>query len=715
MFNLEKRFVYLIIIIVFFNACNDPPVDAPEIITKITGKITDAKTNSPIPGASVNTNPVTSSITTSNDGSYTIPNVTPGQYTITVTKEGYNNNSKTVTVAEGKTVNADVQLTPIGAELSVSIETLDFGVSLTNLTFGITNKTKIGTITWQISFDKSWLKISPISGTTTTENDLISVSVNRDSVNFGNYSGLITINSDYGSKEVNVSMVRQNPNAPQLTVIPVNLDFGTSNDAQLLSVSNTGTGVLSWQATANSNWIIMSNDSGSTSSNSFSEIQISLNKSNLEPKDYEGAISFSSNGGNETVSVKMRIESGTLNPPTLQIVGGTTQSSISLEWTKIVDQYFSNYKLFRSNTSGVTESSDLITTINDAETTNFTDEGLTSGTTYYYKIFAYNKENISSGSNEVNASTTQEMGSWVIATSIPGISPDISYSNFNNKSYNCLFAVSDNNVWFVYDQSVWHYDGQSWTENFTLPSSEVILSVFFLNQNLGWICGSSGTFYVYTGSSWTKISDELITANVLVDIVASSGNDIWVASSSTNTYGVEEQLFHFDGIQWSKYSIIGIVDLEILSKNNIWALSRDGKVYRYNGTGWINLEDLSNNKSYVNISAISSSDVWLSCIDYGSGSSGLWHYDGNEFSGNYKLSGGNTYHIGRYALDMVSSTEGWSSKTKENNVYSLSYFDGNMWSDVQSPINNPIYSIQMLSPESGWAVGTGGEILRYTK
>lgn len=68
----------------------------------ITGSVVDALTTLPIVGATVSTDTGGFSATTDAAGSYTIANVTPGDYTVTASATGYTSSSLPVTVVEGQ-------------------------------------------------------------------------------------------------------------------------------------------------------------------------------------------------------------------------------------------------------------------------------------------------------------------------------------------------------------------------------------------------------------------------------------------------------------------------------------------------------------------------------------------------------------------------------------------------------------------------------------
>jgi hypothetical protein len=75
-----------------------------------------------------------------------------------------------------------------------------------------------------------------------------------------------------------------------------------------------------------------------------------------------------------------------------------------LTWTKNDDINFESYRVYRSTSSGVTNTpNNLIVIENSQNITTFTDEGVVFGNTYYYKVYVYDRSGAFAGSNEVFA------------------------------------------------------------------------------------------------------------------------------------------------------------------------------------------------------------------------------------------------------------------------------------------------------------------------
>ena len=84
-----------------------------------------------------------------------------------------------------------------------------------------------------------------------------------------------------------------------------------------------------------------------------------------------------------------------------------TQSTLTVYWTQNQDNDFYSYRVYRGKTNLVDNDSLLVNTILSRTVTNYTDTGLSSGTTYYYKIYVYDRSGLFSGSN-VEKGTTLE-------------------------------------------------------------------------------------------------------------------------------------------------------------------------------------------------------------------------------------------------------------------------------------------------------------------
>jgi TolB protein len=123
--------IALFVSVIFILAqCEDPPSSTDPIITSIVGQVTDQQTNEPLGGATITSEPPTSTITTDASGNYKLEDIESGNYKIKAQKSGFVESSATVMANRGKEVRADVQLAELKPELVVSPTYINFGTSL---------------------------------------------------------------------------------------------------------------------------------------------------------------------------------------------------------------------------------------------------------------------------------------------------------------------------------------------------------------------------------------------------------------------------------------------------------------------------------------------------------------------------------------------------------------------------------------------------------
>lgn len=188
--------------VVAFTGCSK---DEEDTTGSIYGLVTDADNGEPVKSANVSLNPGGKSAVTGTDGRYEFLDLEPGQYTVQVVKNGYESNTKRITVEVGKTASGDVVLSKASSKLKLNTNALNFGAGQTTLSFNISNIGTTGSISWTISSNLDWVRISPLSGTTATgKTSEVIVTLLRDKIT-GPVSDLITVLADGESVSVRIS------------------------------------------------------------------------------------------------------------------------------------------------------------------------------------------------------------------------------------------------------------------------------------------------------------------------------------------------------------------------------------------------------------------------------------------------------------------------------------------------------------------------------
>jgi len=160
------------------------------------------------------------------------------------------------------------------------------------------------TVSWTAAASSTaggnWLSISPASGTTP---DSVSVAVNTAGLAAGSYTGQVTITPAGGAfVTVSVSLtVSESP--PTIGVAPASLQFtttvGTNPASQSITVTNQGSGALSWLGTVNylsgSGWLSISPPGGSAPTTTA--VSIDVITPGLTAGTYKGQVVVSALSG----------------------------------------------------------------------------------------------------------------------------------------------------------------------------------------------------------------------------------------------------------------------------------------------------------------------------------------------------------------------------------------------------------------------------------
>ena len=206
-------------------------------------------------------------------------------------------------------------ITILSPQLCRSPSSLDFGTSSTSKTFQAWNCSG-GTLSYSISDNRSWIGVSPTSGSSTGELDTITVTVNRSGLSPGHYTGTVTIDPNYGSNQyVTVDMDVPEPD-PQLCKSISSMNCETYSGGSF-TVWNCGGGTLTYAVSDNRTWMSVSPTSGS-STGEYDTITVDIDRTGLAPGHYSGAVTIDPNyGSNQYVTVDMDVPGLSRSPGSL--------------------------------------------------------------------------------------------------------------------------------------------------------------------------------------------------------------------------------------------------------------------------------------------------------------------------------------------------------------------------------------------------------------
>ena len=174
------------------------------------------------------------------------------------------------------------------------------------------------------------------------------------------------------------------------TVSPTALTLNAAQDGktppdQTLSVSRSRTNQRTVTTSDNASWLTVS--PATTSMTTQATLTVAVNTSGLAAGTYNATITIKVGKATETVPVTMTLSS----PP--------SATTATLAWNAVTDPSLSGYNVKVGTTSGL-----YSRTITLGKVTSYTVDSLTTGTTYYFSVTAYNSAGESPPSNEVSKS-----------------------------------------------------------------------------------------------------------------------------------------------------------------------------------------------------------------------------------------------------------------------------------------------------------------------
>lgn len=106
---------------------------------------------------------------------------------------------------------------------------------------------------------------------------------------------------------------------PELAVSPASLDFGSNTNSMNFTITNAGTGTLTWNLSKDQNWISYDVDNGSTTGET-DQVTVSVDRTIAEYGNQSGKVMVSSNGGSFDLTVVLTRDPG--GTPFIQALEG---------------------------------------------------------------------------------------------------------------------------------------------------------------------------------------------------------------------------------------------------------------------------------------------------------------------------------------------------------------------------------------------------------
>lgn len=252
-----QRLIYILLAGLLCTACADDIQDEVTV-GKISGVVLDKTTGEPVATVSAVLSPGGNSTVTGSDGSFEFVDLSPGEYTVNINKEGYKDNNKVVTVVAGQTTQAHLLIERIPAVITADRTELDFGkdYSVNTLSFNIVNNS-YEKLSWKMVDNCRWItEVSPISGSLDYgKTGTIVVKIDRNLLADGDNTAILVLSTEgrgsveitveaYGNKASNEYIILE---ALGLAVQRKDIGYGTRSSMSSLCGSSRVGGYTDWR------------------------------------------------------------------------------------------------------------------------------------------------------------------------------------------------------------------------------------------------------------------------------------------------------------------------------------------------------------------------------------------------------------------------------------------------------------------------------------
>jgi len=178
-----------------------------------------------------------------------------------------------------------------------------------------------GTLIWSALSNMPWLSV--ISSTTG-----LTISVNPSGLSTGSHVGTITVSASGATNSpdtISVTLtVNAAPPSPSLSLSTSKASFtytlgGSPPASQAVSITNAGTGTLSWSAASGSSWLTVSPSSGTGSG----MLTLGITTAGLTAQTYTGAVTVTASGATnspQTISVTLTVSPVPTSPVVVSAV-----------------------------------------------------------------------------------------------------------------------------------------------------------------------------------------------------------------------------------------------------------------------------------------------------------------------------------------------------------------------------------------------------------
>jgi photosystem II stability/assembly factor-like uncharacterized protein len=287
-------------------------------------------------------------------------------------------------------------------------------------------------------------------------------------------------------------------------------------------------------------------------------------------------------------------------------------------------------------------------------------------------------------------------------------------------SYLSVQMISPTNGWAVGGTSgergvILRWNGSIWSV-FQEVGDQTLTSILIKSSNEGWAVGTGGVIYKYNGSTWSSVDSP--TGIRLNAVNFSPDGRGWIVGRSGIILVLDNGIWkEFTDIRTDSFDYF---NLDFTSGQG-WLVGYNaakgigGHILEYYNGLWLPVTPPTDNRLNA-VSAVSENEAWAVGMADSLGGT-IIRWDGRHWQ-RWFQSDLPIPAVNLYAIDMVSSTEGWAAGDPPagGGPTVFLHWDGHRWSPPRydAPLNVRVNDLAMLDADFGWAVAnTGNAVAKW--
>ncbi|MFC2103285.1 YCF48-related protein [Bacteroidota bacterium] len=247
--------------------------------------------------------------------------------------------------------------------------------------------------------------------------------------------------------------------------------------------------------------------------------------------------------------------------------------------------------------------------------------------------------------------------------------------------------------------------GTNWDDNLTIPGSvNLFESVYFTNENTGWVVGGGGLMMMTTNSGNTWDTVAVPTDTYLHQIIFIDANNGWVVGTEDNLTGGIILRTTDGGANWERIDISAgnlFLSVSFLNQDFGWGVGSEIQKTTDGGINWVTINDSTQGGSGYFTDELNG---WV----VGASDLGPYGFIHKTTDGGYNWSSISGPDIpGLFDVNFFDKNIGWAVGSGTSGAIIKTTDGGENWFHQESGTVNSFNSVYIIDSVTGWTAGIG--------